>query len=407
MKKDIEPNSSTKTGKSRQFYTVKELSEIRIYICSLCEKEINATKASNLVVHIELCHKDIYEVKVKLQDKKSLTHLREKRLRLLQSCVKKTTIDHEPFAAILKSSFQEIIANKLKKFREAGIPLNLTDKNLMVVKEHIHKTADKIRKKMEKEMKGKLISLMADGASKHHLTVLGISAQYIHDKKLRIRMLGLKELTDSHTGIYLSSVVRECLREYGCETDQAIAVTTDNGRNMVKMTRDLRVEDEPVQPSNENHKEIILVDEHEYKHYDQPSCDTEIERLLKQLDEMEIEEINALLDDASDDDEADFYINPGDIQTSAMFNNHVNCAAHTIQLVVSDGLKELRKNHNNVIKICRAFAKFLRRPNIIVKLKQMGIKIKLPKLDCPTRWNSTFVMVSLSFIIRRIYHSRC
>lgn len=113
--KDIESNNSTKTGKSRQFYTVKVLSEVRTYICSLCEKEINATKASNLVVHIELCHKGVYEAKVKLQDKKLLIHLRGKRLRLLQSCVKKTTIDHEPFAAILKSSFQEIIGNKLKK----------------------------------------------------------------------------------------------------------------------------------------------------------------------------------------------------------------------------------------------------------------------------------------------------
>lgn len=267
---------------------------------------------------------------------------------------------------------------------------------MTVVKEHMNKTADKIRTKIEEEMKGKLIALMIDGASKHHRSVLGISAQYIHDKKLTIRMLGLKELVDSHTGIYLSSFVRECLREYACETDQAIAVTTDNGSNMIKMTRDLRVEDEPVQHSIVNRDELILVNVngHMDEHYELPSCDTEIERLLKQLEEMEVEEIYALLDDVSDDDEAGFYINPGDIQTSAMFNNHVNCAAHTIQLVVSDGLKELRGDHNNVIKICRAFAKFLRRPNIIVKMKQMGLKIKLPELDCPTRWNSSFLMVS-------------
>lgn len=405
--KDIEQGNTSKTGKSRQFYTLKELSETRIYTCTLCEKQINATKASNLVVHIELCHKDIYETKVKFQDKKSLIHLREKRFRLLQSCVKKTTIDHESFSAILKASFQEIIANKLRKFQEAGIPLNLTDKNLMVVKEHIHKTADKIRKKIKEETKDKLISLSVDGASKHRRSVLGIGAQYIHDKKFTIRMLGLKELTDSHTGIYLSSVVRECLTEYGCEMDQVIAVTTDNGSNMIKMAKELSVEDELEQNSNDYHDQPISVNVNEHLpiDYDEASCDTEIERLLKQISEMEIEEINALLDDTSEDDEPDFYINPGDIQTSAMFKNHVNCAAHTIQLVVSDSLKELGKDHKNVIEICRAFAKLLRRPNIIVKLKQLGIKIKLPKLDCSTRWNSTYLMVNKSLIIiHPIYH---
>lgn len=162
-------------------------------------------------------------------------------MKLLQICVKKTTIDHEPFASILKESFQELISNKLQKLAEAGITLNLRNKNLTVVKDHLHSTANKIRNKIENEMKCRLVSLMVDGASKHNRSVLGISSQYILNGQLKIRMLALKELTESHTGDYLGSVVRNCFEHYNCDISQAIAITTDNAANMVKMTRDLNV----------------------------------------------------------------------------------------------------------------------------------------------------------------------
>lgn len=88
-------------------------------------------------------------------------------------------------------------------------------------------------------------------------------------------------------------------------------------------------------------------------------------------------------------------VEPENIPTSPTFVNHVNCGAHTIQLIVSDALKELRSNHYNVIKLCRQFAKFLRRSTTITKLKNLGIKFKFPKLDCLTRWNSLLILVSI------------
>lgn len=388
----------TLTSRATQFFTAKENSEPteKLYTCKLCNKPINGKQKSNLSVHLKTCHTELYNTKVKLPDKGSLIAVREKRLVLLQNCVRKVTIDHEPFSAISKSSFQNIIANKLKKFALANVPLNLRDKNLTVVKGHLHTTAAKIRMKIKTELKGRLFSLMVDGASRNNRSVLGISAQFIINGKLKIRMLGLRELTESHTGDYLGAVVRECIEDYDCKISQSISCTTDNAANMTKMVRDMNKEnnDEEEQVNTVHPSTELISIENFDENCEQP-LDFQINELLEILEEMEAEEINAILSDSlNDDDDGVIQINPRDISVPAIFVNHVNCASHTIQLVVSDALKELSPTHNNIIKMCREFSKFIRRQANITKLKNMGIKWKYPKIDCVTRWGSTWFMVS-------------
>lgn len=206
-------------------------------------------------------------------------------------------------------------------------------------------------------------------------------------------MLGLKELTQSHTAAYLGAVVRSCVEEYDCEMGQIISNTTDNAANMIKMTRDMNSENNlDENQTNCNDIPCANLDEN----VDPISCDIEIENLLTSLDELEMEELNEILEDCTDDDDdITIEVDPENIPSSPMFVNHVNCGAHTLQLIVSDALKELRSNHYNVIKLAREFAKFLRRPTNIAKLKNLGIKFKFPKLDCLTRWNSLLVLVSI------------
>lgn len=388
---------ATLTSRASEFFTAKENSDPaeKQYTCKLCNKTIKGKQKSNLPVHIKTCHIKVYNTKVKLPEKNSLIAVREKRLNLLQNCVRKVTIDHEPFTAILKTSFQNIITNKLKKFALANVPLNLRDKNLTVVKDHLHATAAKIRMKIKMELIGRLFSLMIDGASRKNRSVLGISVQYIINGELKIRMLGLKELTESHTGDYLGAVVRECIEDYDCEISQSISCTTDNAANMTKMVRDMNKEnydEEELVDAGHPSTEPISVEN--FEENCQP-LDFQINELLETLEEMEAEEINAILSDSlNDDDDVMIEINPRDVPSPAIFVNHVNCASHTIQLVVSDALKELSPEHNNIIKMCREFAKFIRRQANITKLRNIGLKWKYPKIDCVTRWGSTWVLVS-------------
>lgn len=388
----------TLTARAKQFFIIRPNTEPaeKLFTCKLCNKPINGKQKSNLPVHIKTSHIEIYNTKVKLPEKNSLIAVREKRLILLQNCVRKVTIDHEPFSSILKSSFQNIIANKLQKFALANVPLNLRDKNLTVVKDHLHATATKIRMKIKTELIGRLFSLMVDGASRKNRQVLGISAQYISNGKLKIRMLGLKELTESHTGEYLAAVVRECIDEYDCEISQAISCTTDNAKNVIKMVREMNKEnDDEEEQLDAVQPYIELISNENFDEYFEQPLDIQINQLLETLEEMEAEEINVILSNSlSDDDDDMIDINLQDISAPAIFVNHVNCASHTIQLVVSDALKELTPEHKNIIKMCREFAKFIRRQANITKLRNMGIKWNYPKLDCITRWGSTWLMVS-------------
>lgn len=388
---------TTLTARAQQFFVARENTELvdKLYRCTICNKSVSGKQKSNLPVHIKTCH--IFKTKVKLPDKNSVIAIREKRLVLLQNCVRKVTVDQEPFTAICKSSFQNIIAGKLKKFALANAPLDLRDKNLTVVKNHIHKTATKIRNKIKIEMKGRLFSLLVDGASKNNRAVLGVSAQYILNGSLKIRMLGLKELSQSHTGDYMGSVVCECVEAYDCNISQAIGVTTDNAANMGKMVRGFNEKN----PEEQLDESLQALNTNEELPHDYPvDCndvplDIQINELVKSIEEIEAAEINYILNNSSDDEEDDIIeIDPRNIPTSALFVNHVNCGAHTLQLVIGDALKNLSEEHKNIIKMCRAFAKFIRRPTSITKLKNLDIKWKYPKLDCSTRWGSTLYMVN-------------
>lgn len=398
-------NMSTMEARAMEFFRKKHANPfLHMYICSFCTSELSGKKPSNLVAHMRNSHLGVFVTKIKLPDKSPAIHLSIKRLKLLQNCVLTTTIDQQPFTAILKCGFQAIIASKLNKFEKAGISLNLTDPNLFVVKNHIARTAQKIREKIKNEMKDRFFSLMADAATKNNRSVLGISAQYIMDGNLKIRSLGVKELTKSHTGRYLSSVVRDCVKFFDCDVYQAISMTTDNASNMKKMIQELNgaVCESFEENSNiQNHtNDVDSISGEKTTPNDHQTYDFQIEKFLENINELEAAEFNALI--LNDDEDIGLGIEyelaqaiVEDFTDPPIFLNRINCTAHTLQLVVSDALKELKIEHQNVIKLCREFAKFVRRQTSINELKAEAIKIKFPKFDCVTRWSSTYKMVSL------------
>lgn len=73
----------------------------------------------------------------------------------------------------------------------------------------------------------------------------------------------------------------------------------------------------------------------------------------------------------------------------------VKCSAHSLQLGVHDGLKQLPKKHQNVIALCRQAAKFLRKKSTKHELNENEMPYSLPRMDVETRWCYTFLMVRL------------
>lgn len=87
----------------------------------------------------------------------------------------------------------------------------------------------------------------------------------------------------------------------------------------------------------------------------------------------------------------------------------IRCAAHTLQLAVQSALKIA--DFQILVRLCRAVCRELRKTSRVHELRDNRIPFKVPRYDCKTRWNSTYLMVRIQLtsyvlnIIMKIYVS--
>lgn len=82
-----------------------------------------------------------------------------------------------------------------------------------------------------------------------------------------------------------------------------------------------------------------------------------------------------------------------EIGAGLVFVNGINCAAHTMQLVVRGALALLPRHHANVITLATKVAKFFRKETTRNIVKNLGLACKVPTVEMTTRWSSTYIMV--------------
>lgn len=140
------------------------------------------------------------------------------------------------------------------------------------------------------------------------------------------------EITKRHTAQFLKEEIIKCLQEFKIDITQLYSNTTDNGANVIKVS--------------------------------------------KILQEVQEENINSAEDTDRDEDIQ--------LQIAAVFSV-VRCAAHTLQLAACDVIKTIESEVNE----CRKIVKKLR-----TSVRAMDININMPTLDNMTRWNSTFFMIN-------------
>lgn len=133
-----------------------------------------------------------------------------------------------------------------------------------------------------------------------------------------------------------------------------------------------------------------------------------IEQILNELDADDEEEINDLLDDNNfvihdtDDWEFDNRLIDSSIITNCaaetsirpVLVNGINCGAHTVQLAVKSAISRLSTEHSNVISLAVKTVKFLRKETTRNEVRDRGLKLKVPSFNTPTRWSSTYLMVT-------------
>uniref|UniRef100_A0A034WXN7 Zinc finger BED domain-containing protein 4 n=1 Tax=Bactrocera dorsalis TaxID=27457 RepID=A0A034WXN7_BACDO len=175
-----------------------------------------------------------------------------------------------------------------------------------------------------------------DTATRHDRAILGINVQIITSNKLEIFTLAMLKLKQKHTAQYLTTKIENVLKSFNIDKAQVYAVTTDNGRNMVKAVEllSLHSDDEESDSEIEDNYESIV-------------CNVRFENIIS-----------------------------------------IKCAAHTLQLAVKDYLDNL---NTNVVNKSRNCVKYLRTPAYRHSIKSS--QTLKPILDVPTRWSSTYNML--------------
>lgn len=328
--------------------------------CGTCLSGDNLT---NMYRHIKVKHDAIW-TKIKITDS-SKTIKKSEKLKsitvqtsetvLWDACIELVTVNGLPYSFINSSGFQKII-NPMSVKLQPNKSFNI--KNL---KQKINETAADIKQQIKEDIKNKFISLKIDGVSRYQKSLLGINIQYIKNSKICVKTIGMKSLNEKHTAAYLKQVITKVLNEYNISLKQIYAVTSDNGRNMIKCTELLHND---------------LIDE----------CDVET---VPEIVDVDVDNSENISNESNDYVDGVLLEETVKLFAADVMVNCIRCAAHTVQLVVTDAIKILDVQKN--IAKCRKIAVCLRKPTNYMKLETMGLR--KPLLSVPTRWNSDFDMI--------------
>ena len=84
---------------------------------------------------------------------------------------------------------------------------------------------------------------------------------------------------------------------------------------------------------------------------------------------------------------------------------HMRCCAHILNIIVKDGLDVMKSSIDNIresVAYWIATAKRWEKFEEMAKFKKVKITRRL-KLDCKTRWNSTFIMLDIALPYRAVF----
>lgn len=374
----MEREMKSEISRARQFYI--ETNVGNSFKCKTCGQLKSGAHPRNLVSHYKSMHYEIYMEHIGNPPEDII---KVQRLKVLHSCVELVTVNSQPFSLLSSSGFRYALESKLREFQLAGQALNLSDQHVYEVKKKIHQCRANIEDRIRLETKNQVVSLMVDAATRNGRSIFGVNIQYRYDGKLRLATLAMQELKKSHTASYLSDVIISILSKFQIKLEQILTVTTDNGSNMIATVK--KLEKRIFGPQNLVESDAVNGD-----------SDSEAEE-----QDRDTAALDCLLDDSSEFDQLHTNIFErlrNTISNRTLFLSLIRCAAHSLQLVVWDAMNDLGKNDSDVIELCRNASKFLRLQSSQTKLKEASLKCTLPKLDCRTRWSSTYVMVSKIYI---------
>ncbi|XP_044573210.1 uncharacterized protein LOC123257573 [Drosophila ananassae] len=216
-------------------------------VCKMCGVKLAGFHSTNLKRHLTSKHGEIFkdcdseEVTETQVVKKRKISFETSEGTLISSLVKIVTAEGKPFMFLDSEGFKEIFDPIYNVLGMNGI----TSRNIM---SFVSVKEQAIKDGIRDLVKGKLLSLKIDVATRMETAVLCVNLQMIHTNinkmEIVVKTLGMIQLTHAHTGVYIKEKILEILYEYGINLNQIISVASDNGRNMVKAVEILNDETE-------------------------------------------------------------------------------------------------------------------------------------------------------------------
>ncbi|CAI6352854.1 unnamed protein product [Macrosiphum euphorbiae] len=218
--------------------------------CKHCTAKIKGNHSTNLRKHLASHHNEQYEELLVNESKinkktngvsKIIAHQRLFNLNeskhvkvsinektIIDACVDLVTINGRPFSMLNDTGFRRILDPVLNGFQKKF------KINSNIIKKHVHEESLLIQQEIITEASSKLISLKLDAVTRLNRSFLGVNMQYIVENSIKLKTLGLIELTESHTGIYLKQTILNILKKFKIDPKQLYTITSDNGANMLK-----------------------------------------------------------------------------------------------------------------------------------------------------------------------------
>lgn len=331
------------------------------YVCQVNNCSNTYQSASASIRHVRIHHKEFHNTiqqnNLDTSIDTDLNKMMEIRVKvnpveIWNACIDLVTVNALPLSFVEFPAFKTILQPYIISLRRQGVELVITRKN---IKQKIEERAQSIKNIISSEVKNKMCSVMIDIASRYNRSILGVSISYFFNRKVRIRTIAMHVLKSAHTAEQIKDMIIKNLREYNIRLEQVLAVTSDNGKNMLKSIALINEAFEQPTDSEEYIDHNVLDDEY-------------YENLLS--------EVRAMFTETN--------------YTSLIHG--ISCGAHCLHLIVTHAIK----NSTETVKLigkCRELAKKLRCPTFRAILNSVGSSMAI--LDVSTRWNSIFSMVNI------------
>ncbi|XP_073829553.1 uncharacterized protein [Musca autumnalis] len=327
-------------------------------ICKLCKKFFKSSKKFNLKTHLERKHHIQFGEKrhhdgVQIPPKEKFYKTEKikfdiSKKQLIRAYIGLVTDEGVSFNVLNSQHMRTIIEPICHGIEmQSGKTFCLNADNC---KKALSAVAENVVTAISTECSNNLISLQLNSSPMRNIYVL--SAQFIHKDHIQYRILGIIELKESqYNSENVAKEILSVLSKYDINLAQVLSITSDYGRrNFSKLTPSFNLEEDN---DGEEYVESFYENDAYFRH----------------IDTME-ENAKPLI--------------VGDIVVW-------KCAAHTVQLVALEPTKnnEIRE----YIRQCRNIVMFIRKNINGYKDLYKSRDIKIPQLDCPYRWGSTYEML--------------